>query len=80
MQNPKIEKLLAIGKEMGQDAAVGVGGYVAAVQFNWIPAAEHVIVGLVTALVCCAGVHYFKKVLRWFDKKVLKLEDDEKDQ
>ncbi len=59
-------------KEVGYDVTIGVTGYLAAIQFNWTEEAGHMITGLISALVCCAGVHYFKKLLQWIDGKFKK--------
>jgi hypothetical protein len=55
------------------DVTIGLGGYLLAIQVNWIEQAEHILTGLVTALVCCAGVHYLKKLLSFIDNSVKKL-------
>lgn len=64
------EKLLHLAKEFVYDVSVGTSGYLTAIHFNLINEAHHVITALMTTLVCCAGVHYFKKVLQWFDKSI----------
>lgn len=69
------EKLLHLAKEFGYDVSVGTSGYLAAIYFNWINEAHHVFTALVSTLVCCAGVHYFKKVLHWFDPIIIGWKD-----
>ncbi len=57
--------------ELSFDIPVGVAGYTAAIELEWIKEfVNHIGLGLFSALVCCAGVHYFKKFLIWFDKKI----------
>lgn len=67
------EKVTAFLKEIGIDFSIGTGSYLAILHLDWIQEAQHIITGLITALVCCVGVHYLRKILAWFDKWVNKL-------
>lgn len=58
------------------EASIGVTGYIAAVQFNFIEEAAHWIGAIITAVSCYAAVHYFKKLVKWFDETVLKIKPD----
>lgn len=62
------EKIQAFIKEIGIDFSIGTGSYLAILHLDWIQEAQHIITGLITALVCCAGVHYFRKFLAWADR------------
>lgn len=67
------DKIYSFLKELGFDVPVGIFGYIAAIQFHWIQEAQHIFTALLTALVCCAGVHYLKKLLVLIDKGVKSL-------
>jgi hypothetical protein len=64
------EKLFSTLRELGGDASIGLGGYWLSFKLDWNQEIPHIIVGLITALFCCAGVHYLKKLLKWIDKKL----------
>lgn len=55
-------------KEIGFDATVGIGSYLVILKLDWLTESQHVITGLVTAIVCVVGVHFMKKLLALFDK------------
>lgn len=73
MQNHEAKGMFSIIKEIGSDVTIGTIGYFAAIELNWIQEAQHIVLGLISALVCCAGVHYFKKLLVWLDVAIPKL-------
>jgi hypothetical protein len=69
-----IEKIKVFAEEhrqtivdVSKDVSIGGGSYLAILKLDWIQEAQHIITGLVTALVCCIGVHYLRKALAWFD-------------
>jgi hypothetical protein len=57
-------------KEFFHDASIGIVSAIVSFQIDWNTEIPKIIEGLLVALVCCAGVHYFKKLLKWIDKKL----------
>lgn len=65
-------------KSFFQEAGIGIMGYMAAIQLDWISEAVHWAIAVITAVSCYAGVHYFKVFAKWFDRTVLKIKSDGK--
>lgn len=60
-------------KSFLQEAGIGITGYIVAIQLNLIDEAVHWVWAIITAVSCYVAVHYFKKLVNWFDEKVLKI-------
>jgi hypothetical protein len=70
MTENKLQAAIKVGKEIFTDLSLGAGGYFAAIQFNFIEEAKHMITPLLTTIACAAVAHYFRKFLKWFDLRV----------
>jgi ammonia channel protein AmtB len=60
-------KLVLTLKEMFHDVSIGLGGYLAGIELEFIRESNHIIIGVFTAVLCCAAVHYAKKLLKLID-------------